>query len=76
MPYGCMNILGMNLSGMQMPMYLQDSLLIQILENRGTYQQKLIEIIYAEIFQFSKNKKGLRFFFLSINSHLQYCTLR
>lgn len=41
MPYGCMNILGMNLSGMQAPMYLQDSLPIQILENKRTYQQKL-----------------------------------
>lgn len=55
-PDGCMNSLGMNLSVTHAPMYLQDSLSIQILENKVTYQQKLIQIIFVEIFK--KDKKG------------------
>lgn len=50
-----MNFLDMNLSVTHAPTYLQDSHFIQILENKVTYQQKLNQIIFVEIFK--KDKK-------------------
>lgn len=53
-----MKSLGMYSSATHKPVYLQDLLSIQILEDKVTHQQKLIQIKFVEVFLFKKNKKG------------------